>query len=320
MKLSAKVMGATLAMALAFPGAALANWPERPIRMLVPFGVGGGADTLARAVSEAVAETLGQRVVVENVTGAGGVVGVTALANAEADGYTFGVINVSTQVVAPVTNPNVTYDPITDFEYVSMLGGAPTVIIVQSASPITTLDELVSAARASDRPFTYGTAGALTMSNLVPTVYFRLNDVPVEHIPYQSGVQALADALAGHISFASITFSSAAPMMAEGVMRGLAISTAERVPAFPDVPTMAEIGYPQLTSLTWFGVGAPAGTNPDYVARMSAAINAALGTEAVSSRLEAEGFVVQIMTPEEFLAYQIAQAETFGPIARDISN
>ena len=320
MKMTAYAVGAALAMALAMPAPALADWPDRPIRMLVPFGTGGGADTLARAVSDVVSEALGQRVVVENVTGAGGVVGVTALANSEPDGYTFGVINVSTQVVAPVTNPNVTYDAIEDFEYVALLGGAATVLVVRADGPINTLDELVATARASGRPFTYGTAGALTMSNLVPTVYFQLNDVPVEHIPYQTGVTALADAVAGHIDFAAITLSTASPQLAEGVMRGVAISTAQRVAEFPDIPTFAELGYPQLTSLTWFGVGAPAGTNRAYVERMSEELNTALQRPEVMERLESLGFVVEIMTPDEFLAYQIQQAELFGPIARDIAD
>lgn len=317
MNLKSTMIGAALAGALAMPGAALADWPERPIRMLVPFGVGGGADTLARGVSDILGRTLGQQVVVENVTGAGGVVGVTALANSDPDGYTFGVINVSTQVIAPVTNPNVTYDPIEDFEYVSLLGGAPTVIAVNTESGITTLDELVAAARASETPFTYGTAGTLTMSNLVPTMYFQANDVPVEHIPYTGGVAALTDAVAGHISFFAGTLSSLMPQMEAGTMRGLAISTAQRVEGYPDMPTMAELGYPELTSLTWFGTAAPAGTDPEIVARMNAAINAALDDPELRGRLEAEGFVVEVLSAEEFLAYQISQAEIFGPIARD---
>jgi tripartite-type tricarboxylate transporter receptor subunit TctC len=320
MRIAASIAGAAVAVALALPTSAVADWPERPVRLIVPFGVGGGADTLGRGVADILGRTLGQQVVVENVTGAGGVVGATALANSDPDGYTFGVINVSTQVIAPVTNPNVTYDPIEDFEYVALLGGAPTVISVNTASGIMTIEELNEAARASATPFTYGTAGTLTLSNLVPAVYFSVNDVPVEHLPYQGGVAALTDAVAGHISFVSGTLSSVSAQIDEGVMRGLVISTSQRVPAYPDMPTMAELGHPELTSLTWFGVAAPAGTDPEIVARMNAEINAALEDPALRDRLEADGFVVELLTPEEFLQYQISQAATFGPIARDIGN
>ena len=320
MKLSGWIAGAALAVAVALPAPALAEWPDRPVRLIVPFGAGGGADTLARSVGEEMSRTLGQQVVVENVTGAGGVIGVTALANSDPDGYTIGVINVSTTVIAPETNPNVTYDPLQDFEYIALLGGAPTVLAVNSETGIRTLDDLVAAARASERPFTYGTPGALTMSNLVPATYFGDIGVEVEHVPYQGGAAALMDAVAGHISFAALTLAIARPQIEAGTLHGVAISTGQRHPDFPDMPTFAELGHPELTSLTWFGLAAPAGMDPEIVDRLNEEVNRALAAETIRARLEAEGFVIEEMTPAEFRAYQVTQSEIFGPIARQIGN
>lgn len=315
MKKTGLMIGAALAASLALPTAALADWPERPVRLIVPFGAGGGADTLGRAVAEQLSQTFGQQFVVENVTGAGGTVGVTALANSEPDNYTFGVINVSTHVIAPVTNPNVTYDPLEDFEYVAMLGGAPTVVAVNPSLEITTLEGLVEAARASDGPFPYGSPGTLTMSNLVPAIYFAEIGVEVEHIPYRGAAEAVVDAVAGHIPFTGTTLSTARAQLDEGTLIALAISTAERHPDFPDVPTFAELGHPNLTSLTWFGMAAPAGTDMEIVNRVSEEVNRILQSPALAERLANDGFVLDLMNPEEFRAYQVSQAEIFGPIA-----
>ena len=259
MKRRAILAGAIVAMAASLPTASMAEWPERPIRMIVPFGPGGGADTLGRTVAEPLGELLGVEIIAENVTGAGGTIGVGTMANSEADDYTIGVINVSTNVVAPAVRDNLTYDAQTSFEYIAMLGGAPTVIAVNPDVGIDTLDELVEAARNASPPMAYGSPGTLTMSNLVPAKFFADIGVDVEHIPYQGASAAVIDAVAGHIPFTGTTFSTARPQLDEGTLLPLAISTPERVASYPDVPTFAELGHPDLTSVTWFGLAAPRG-------------------------------------------------------------
>ena len=300
------------------PLAAQDDWPNRPVRVIVPFGPGGGADTLARAVTEGLNQMFDQQFVVENVTGAGGVIGVTALANSEPDNYTFGVINVSTQVTGPATNPNVTYDPAEDFAYVAMLGGAPTVIAVNADLGINTLEDLVEAARNASPPMAYGSPGTATMSNLVPALYFRTIGVEVEHLPYQGAAMAVNDAVAGHINFVGVTLSTARPQLDAGTLIPVAISTAERHPDFPDVPTFAELGHPNLTSLTWFGFAGPAGVDEDVVNRLNAEVRGIISSDAVSAQLEGLGFVLLDFSPEEFAEFHREQLETFGPVARDL--
>lgn len=312
--------GAVVALATALPTASLAEWPERPIRMIVPFGPGGGADTLGRTVAEPLGEILGVEIVAENVTGAGGTIGVGTLATSEADDYTIGVVNVSTNVTAPAVRDNLPYDPGTSFEYIAMLGGAPTVIAVNPDTGITSLEELVAAAQEADPPMAYGSPGTLTMSNLVPAKYFQDIDVTVEAIPYQGAAAAVQDAVAGHIPFTGTTFSTARPHLDEGTLIPLAISTDERVPSYPDVPTFAELGHGDLTSLTWFGLAAPVGTSPEVVERINDGVNQVLQMPEIIEFLENRGFVIIPMEPGEFETYAADQLELFGPVARSVAD
>lgn len=300
------------------PIAAQSDWPTRPVRIIVPFGTGGAADIPARLVAEELSQVFGQQFVVENVTGAGGIIGVTAMVNSEPDNYTFGVINVSTQVTGPATNPNVTYDPMADVTYIAMFGGAPTVVAVNAGLGITTLDELVEAARNASPPMAYGSPGAATMSNLAPAMFFRSIGVEVEHIPYQSASQAVADAVAGHIPFSGTTLLTARPQIDAGTLIPVAISTPERLPDLPDVPTFAELGHPDLTTVTWFGFAGPAGVDEEIVNRLNAEIRRFLATDVARARLEEQGFVMFDFSPEDFRQFQEEQLAIWGPAARDL--
>jgi len=319
MKRRTILTGAIVAMAASLPTASMAEWPERPIRMIVPFGPGGGADTLGRTVAQPLSELLGVEIVAENVTGAGGTIGVGTLATSEADDYTIGVVNVSTNVTAPAVRDNLPYDPATSFEYIAMLDGAPTVIAVNPDTGITSLEELVAAAEAADPMMAYGSPGTLTMSNLVPAKYFQDIGVSVEAIPYQGAAAAVQDAVAGHIPFTGTTFSTARPHLDEGTLIPLAISTDERVASYPDVPTFAELGHGDLTSLTWFGIAAPAGTSPEVVERINDGVNQVLQMPEIIEFLENQGFVIIPMEPAEFETYAAEQLERFGPVARSVS-
>lgn len=309
------LLAAAMAACVALPTAAAAEWPDRSVRFIIPFGPAGGGDMLGRFAADALREAFGQPFVPENIPGASTVIGITQLVNSEPDGYTLAVANVSSTVIAPVTNPNVTYDPNEDLTYIAMLAGAPTVIAVNAGLGITTIDELLDAARAASRPFAYGTQGTATMTNLAPTLFFQEVGVEVQHIPYGGAGEAVADAVAGHIQFTAATLSTARAQIDEGTLIPLVISTAERHPDFPDMPTFAEIGYPHLTSAVWWGIVGPAGMDPEVVQQINTAIIAALDEPEVAERHARQGFIYIHMTPEEFLAYQLEQFETFGPVA-----
>jgi len=312
MRLSATI-GALAALGIAAslapaPVAAQSDWPDRPVRIIVPFGTGGTPDIVGRSVAEALSQSFGQRFIVENIAGAGGVIGVTSLVNSDPDGYTIGVINVSTTVMAPATNPNVTYDPNTDITYIAMMGGAPSTVAVNAGLGITTLEELA-----------YGTPGPVTMSNLTPAMYFRDIGVEVEHVPYQTVALAVNDAVAGHISFVGATLAATRAQIDAGTLNLLAIATPERHPDFPDVPTFAELGRPDLTSLTWFGFAGPAGMDTEIVQRLNAEIRRILSSGADAARLEEQGMVLFDFSPDEFFQYQLDQTAIWAPAARALA-
>lgn len=308
------VLGATALV----PAVAVAQdaWPTKPVRLVVPYGAGGAADTLARTVADELGRSLGQQFVVENVTGAGGIIALGQLAQAEPDGYTFGINNISTTVIAPFINEAVTYDPIEDFDYVALLGGSPTVWVVNPDSGYTSVDDLAAAAETSDRPLGYGSPGAGTLSHLIALKYWADAGIPMEHFPYQGADLAFLDVVGNHIPFASGTLSTAKGYIDNGQVIPLAISTPERDPAYPDLPTFEELGHGELTSTTWFGLIGPAGIDPAIIEELNAEVNRILELDNVKARLEPDGLTGERLSPEEFRQYQIDQSEIFGPIAQ----
>lgn len=308
-------MAAVTAALLSVPAPALADWPERPIRLIVPFGPGGGGDVLGRILGDALRERLDTPFVVENIPGASTTIGVTALVGSEPDGYTLGIVNVSSTVIAPATMSNITYDPIDDLTYIAFIAGAPTVIAVNAELGITTIEELLEASRTASPPLAYGTQGTATMSNLPPVEFFREAGVTMQHVPYGGAGAAVVDAVAGHTQFVASTLTTARAQIDAGTLVPLLISSPNRHPDFPDVPTYAEIGYPHLSSTVWYGLVGPAGLDPEIVSTLNAAVLEVLEIPAVVAPLVADGFLFDPMTPEEFLAFQQAQAEIFGPVA-----
>lgn len=294
---------------------AQSDWPSQPVRVVVPFGAGGAADTLARLISDELSGTFGQQFVVENTTGAGGVIALTQLTQARPDGYTLGVNNISTTVIAPAINPNVTYDPETDFTYIAMLGGSPTVWVVNPSIGVDSVEGMVEYAEASSTIPGYGSPGAGTLSHLIALKYFDDIGVPMEHIAYGGAGAAFLDVVAGHIPLGSGTLSTATPFIDAGQIVPIAISTEERDPAIPDVPTFAELGHPELTSTTWFGFVGPAGLPEEIVDQLNTEINRILDLPEVQERLEPEGLVGDRMTADEFAQYQADQYALWGPIA-----
>lgn len=318
MNISTKIaLAAVMAATALSPLSAVAqsDWPNKPVRLVVPFGAGGAADTLARLVAEDLSRTLGQQFVVDNVTGAGGIIALNQLVNATPDGYTLGINNVSTTVIAPAFNPNVTYDPDTDFTYVAMLGGSPTVWVTNPELGINSVDDLIEFANNSSNVPGYGSPGAGTLSHLLALKFFADAEIPFEHIAYQGAIAAMLDVVAGHIPMASGTLSTARPQIDAGTLVPIALSTDERDPTLPDVQTFAELGHPELTSTTWFGFVGPAGLPDEIVEKLNVEINRILDLPEVVARLEPEGLIGDRMTADEFAQYQADQYALWGPIA-----
>jgi tripartite-type tricarboxylate transporter receptor subunit TctC len=311
------VASAVLATILLVPASAMAQdtWPSKPVRIMVPFSPGGAADTLARLVANDLSRTFGQQFVVENVTGAGGIVGLSQLVKAPADGYTFGINNISTAVIAPVINPNVTYDPATDFTYIAMLGGSPNVWTVNPEIGVSSVEDVVEFVKNSKTVPAYGSPGAGTLSHLTAMKYFSDEGLEMEHVAYPGAGAMVIDVVAGHIPMAWGTLSTARPQIDAGKLVAIAVSSEERDPAIPNVPTLAELGYPELTSTTWFGFVGPAGLPQEIVDRLNTEINRILDLPEVVARLEPEGLVGDRMTAADFAQLQADQSKIWAPIA-----
>ena len=265
------LLGLAAAGVLAKPSLSLAQgaWPNRSIRLVAQFPPGGLVDTVARLMAPQLAAALGQSVVVENRAGAGGLIGTDVVAKAPADGYTLLVSHASVHVYAAATRATMPFDPIGDFTHMVQLVEAPNIILVRANSPLQTLDQLVTAART--RPIRFGSSGIGSAPHLLGAMLSAEARAPnLDHIPYAGSAPAMQDLLAGNIECMVDPITTNVQQMRDGSLRALAVSSPQRLPAFPNVPTFAELGYPKLTSAQWLGLSAPKGLPAPIVERLTA--------------------------------------------------
>jgi tripartite-type tricarboxylate transporter receptor subunit TctC len=257
--------------ALSAPSLALAQgaWPNRPIRLVAQFPPGGLVDTVARLMAPQMAQALGVSVVVENRPGAGGIIGTDMVAKAAPDGYTLLVSHASVHVFSTATRPSLPFDPIGDFTHMVQLVEAPNIILVRANSPYQTLDQLVTAAKT--RPVRYGSSGIGSAPHLLGAMLSAEANAPnLDHVPYTGSAPAMQDLLASNIESMVDPITTNTQQMRDGSLKALAVSTPQRLAAFPNVPTFAELGYPRLTSAQWLGLSAPKGLPQPIVERLTA--------------------------------------------------
>jgi tripartite-type tricarboxylate transporter receptor subunit TctC len=273
--------------------AALAgDYPDRPIHLLVPGAAGGGMDVVARMVADNIATTLKQTVWVENKPGAAGNVAVNLLAKSPPDGYTVVLGQTSQLTINPTLYRSLPYDPIKDLAPVVLLADAPNVVIVPAKSPYKTLADVVEAAKKMPEGIDVTTPGIGTVSHLTAELFARSAGIKVHHIPSRGANTALLDVAAGRIPLMLSSIPTSLGLIQSGEVRAIAVSALARSPVLPDVPTIAEQGYPGFNAGTWYGLLVPAGTPPDIVARLNEAGNAALKSPPIAERVKAEGGVV----------------------------
>lgn len=243
-------------------------WPQRPVKVVVPYAPGGSADTLGRLVTLGLTETYRQSFVIENRGGAGGVIGSQQVANAAPDGLTLVISGVGSHVIAPAENPKA-FDPLKDFTHIAILGGPPIVLAVNADLPITDLKSFVAYANRTSAGISWGSPGRGTHGYLIGESFERMAKIRMVHVGYKGAAPAVADLVAGHIPASFTTLSTASPHIQSGRLRALAITASKRLPEFPNVPTFAELGYGKLTSVTWFSLSGPAGMSPVLVNRLN---------------------------------------------------
>jgi tripartite-type tricarboxylate transporter receptor subunit TctC len=278
------------------------NYPTRPVRLIVPFATGGGADIIARTVAQKLSEAYGQQFVVENRPGAAGNIGVELVARSPADGYTL-LLNSSNFSTNVSLFSKLNFDPIKDFEPISLLAAAPYVLVVHPSLPVRTVKDLIAVARASPGKLTYGSAGNGTPAHLGMELIKATAKIDMVHVPYKGSIPHLSDLVAGQIAAGFDNVLSSVPLVRAGRLRAIAVSGATRSPALPEVPTVAESGLPGFDVTVWNGILAPAGTPREITARLHSEIISALQKPDVRSRMAGLGVDIIGSTPQEFAAF-----------------
>jgi tripartite-type tricarboxylate transporter receptor subunit TctC len=312
----AAAIAALLAVLLA--ESALAQvYPSKPIRLIVPFAAGGGNDNVARLVGKRLADSLGQPVLVDNRPGAGGVVGAELAAKAAADGYTLFLGGVGSHAINPNLHDKLPYDPIRDFAPVALLAQAPLVLVVHPSVPARSFAEFVAYARANPGRLNYASNGNGSSSQLAAVMFDSMAGVDMVHVPYKGLAPALTDLLAGQVQLMFSSVVAILPHIKAGRLRALAMTGARRLASMPELPTIAESGFPGYEASSWYGILAPAGTPRDIVVKLNSEFVKALEQPEVKSSLLAEGAEPAGGSPERFAAHIRAEKERLGKLIRD---
>ena len=292
------------------------SWPAKPVKIVAPFAPGGSADTLGRIVAQKLSDSLKENFVVENRPGAGGVIGSEVVAKAPPDGYTLVVSGVASHAVAPALPRGTPYDPVKDFTHIALFGGPPAVLVVNPGVPAKDLKAFVALLKKEPGKYSYGSPGNGTHGQLVAELFKQLAGVDMQHVPYKGASNAMADLIAGHIQAASTTLSTAAGQIHGGKARALAISTAKRLPDYPNVPTYAEMGYKDLVATIWFSLSGPAGMPQEIVDKLNAEVRRALELSDVRAKTRHEGIAPNRLDAKEFAAFVTDELHRWGPTVR----
>lgn len=285
------------------PGSGFAKtFPEKPVTIVVPFAVGGPTDTSARVVATALTGELGEKVIVENIPGAGSVVGTTHVANAKPDGYTLLWGTSSGLAIAPHIYSNVRYDPAKSFAPVSMVVTSPFILAVRPSLDVKTVAQFVALAKAHPGKLNFASTGTGGSTHLTAELFQSVAGISSVHVPYNGGAPAMNALLSKNVDYLFDTPTTIVPMAKSGRILALAVTSTQRWPALPDVPTFQELGYKNFESTTWFGLLAPAGTPADRTAVLNKAVATALRQPQVVKALEHSGFVVHPSSEQEFAA------------------
>ena len=312
----ARLAGALLLLLVLVPPAAAA-WPERAVRWIVAYPPGSGTDIVARLLAQRLTERLGQPVVVENKPGAGGAIGVEAIANAQPDGYTVGMADTGPLAINPALYRKLAYDPIASFEPVSLIATLPFVLVVHPDQPVHSVAELIALAKAKPGQLNYASVGNGSAVHLATELFKTMAGVDLVHIAYKGSAPALQDLLAGRVQVMFVNLLSSLPAIQAGQLRLLAVSTGKRLVNLPDVPTVAEAGVPGYAYETWFGMVAPAHTPPNIVMRLNADIVAILAEPEIRARLIEQGGVDPVgSTPAAFAATIAADIARYAELVK----
>jgi tripartite-type tricarboxylate transporter receptor subunit TctC len=296
--------------------AAAADWPVKPVRIIVPFAAGGAADAQGRLYGDALSATFGKQFVIENRTGGGGLIAAEAVARAAPDGYTLLVSGIPIQVLGPAMNRNVGYDPMRDFTHIAYFGGTPNVLVTHPSLGPKSYREFVALARAQADSLDYVSAGVGTMGNWVAEYLGAAEHIRLTHVAYKGGAAALLDLLAGHVKVGMLSWSSVAEHIRAGALLPLAVTSAQRLPYLADLPTLRELGYPDFVATTWFSLSGPAGLPPDIVERINREVVKAMERPQVKRQIEQDAIETKPMTAAEVTQFSQSEIDRWTPLIK----
>jgi len=308
-----------LALALTLVSAAAApadDYPTRPIRLIVPFAAGGAADSVARIIGKRVGDALGQTFVIEDRGGGGGIIGTELVKNADADGYTLLLGQSGPISINPGIYPKLSYDPEKDFVPITMTTSYPYIVVVNPSLGVKTLQELVALAKSRPGQLNYGTAGVGASNHLVTELFDSRAGIKMTHIPYRGTSPAVADLIAGQVQVVFADPVSALSQVNAGSLIAIAVTSKERAPVAPDVPTISESGYPGFDAIAWHGIMAPAGTPPAIVGRLNTEIVKALKDPQTAKLIEAQSIQVVGNSSEAFAGFIKQDIAVWKDVAR----
>ncbi len=311
--LTATLAGALLVFAATVSAQA---YPVRPIRFIVPFAPGGSTDTLARTLSIKLGEALGQQVVVDNRAGGNGNIGTDLVAHAVPDGYTILLGYIANLAIGPSLYAKLPFDPVKDFAPITQLAVAPNIVVVHPSVPVKNFQEFIAYARANPAKINFASAAIASPGHLSGELLNLAAGIHMQHVPYKGSGQAVIDLVGGQVQAMVSGMSSVMPHIKAGRLRPLAVTGAARSPALPELPTIAESGFPKFEATAWYGVLAPAGTPPAIVTRLHDEIVRALKLPDVKERLEYVGFEIVGSTPAAFGAYIKSEIKKWAPVVK----
>ena len=310
----ASVVAAAVALSLV-PGAHAQSYPDRPLRVVVPFAPGGAVDIVARIVAQKMNESLGEPVIVDNRGGAGGTIGTDLVAKAKPDGYTLLVASMGVAVNA-VLYPKLPYDTLKDLAPVTMLAEQPNIVVVHPSLPARSIRELLALARSRPGQITYGSGGVGSNSHLATVLFLMTAKVDMLHVPYKGLGPAITDLVGGQVQLAVSNVSTALPHVKAGKLRLLAVTTKKRFPLFPDTPTVTEAGLPDYESSGWYGMWAPAGTPPQVIGTLNREMTKILTSAALKEQFGSQGLEPMPTSPEAFARTLRVEIEKWGKVIK----
>jgi tripartite-type tricarboxylate transporter receptor subunit TctC len=309
---------AALILGMLVNGPALAQWPDKPVRVIVAYAAGGANDLLGRVFADQLSKTFNQQFFVENRTGGGGLIGTEAVARAAPDGTTLQISGMPSHVLAPAMN-KWSIDPIKDFTHIAYLGGPPNVFVAHPSLGVASFKELLALMKSQPGGIQYVSPAVGAVGNMVAEYIAEKERIKLVHVAYRGGSAAIQDLVAGHVKVGSMTLSTTRQHILAGKLKPLAISSEKRVAEFGDIPTLVELGYPELVVTTWYSLSGPAGLPRDIVQKLNAAVNKAMDQPEVKKHLETEMVQTRAMTPEAMTAFMQREVTQWAPTARRVA-